>query len=306
MRRSQNTKCWWVSRRLGKVGMVGVALAAILVSGCAGGASAARTSASSTPVLTPTAAAPALAGVVPGAEVAAVCSGPAGAALSIGQVQVGMFDAWQVLPPSLPLKPEPVSVAKVSGNVALNSVTVDVGLTAASSSSPAYLCAVTARIVAFQPLSAPIPNVIRSCSDHPYLDPGGADYGGDCGTELGPPASAAIGFAANAPGSTVTVPVQGNAGPGRPATFPSPDGRASHVGVVLTVPASGVYTFVIGIWQDRFSLPRTVEVSETFSLDVAHEWSGQFCTAPTMQAQLPPPTNPPTPLLCPGSPPPLS
>lgn len=291
---------------LRSAGLVAVALAALLASGCAGDGSAARTHAPATPAPTPSAPAPTLGAVVAGADVAAECAGPVGAALGIGDVRVGTFDAWQVLPASLPLQPEPETVAKVSGNVALNAVTVDAGLVSAAPASPAYLCAVTARILAFSPLAAPIPNVIRSCSDHPYLDPGGADYGGDCGTELGPPATAAIHFAGAEPGSTVTVPVQGNAGQGKPATFPATDGRAARVGVVLTVPVSGFYTFVIGLWQDKDGPARTFEVSETFNLDAAHEWSGQFCTTPAMQAQLPPPTNPPTPLLCPGSAPALA
>ncbi len=282
-----------------------MALAAILAAGCAGDNSVTNTSATPTVAPAPTATAPALTGVVSGADVAALCNGPAGAALGIGEVRVGAFDAWQVLPASLPLQPQPIAVAKVSGNTALSSVTVDIGLDLSSSTSPGYLCAVTARIVAYEPLAAPMPNVTRTCSDHAYLDPGGADYGGDCGSQVGPPASAAIRFAGSAPGSTVTVPIQGNAGSGRPATLPSPDGRASHVGVVLAVPASGVYTFVVGLWQDRSGPTRTVQVSETFNLDAAHEWSGQFCTTPAMQAKLPPPTNPPTPLLCPGDPPAL-
>lgn len=289
-----------------RLGVVGIALAALLAAGCAGESSEgrARTGATPTaPASAPAVTAPALTGVPFSADAASVCTGPAGAALTIGDVRVGAFDAWQVLPATLPLRPEPVSVAVVSGNVALNAVTVDIGLTSASPATPAYLCAVTARIVAFQPLAAPMPNLIRACSDHPYLDPGGADYGGDCGTELGPPATAAIHFAAATPGSTTTVPVHSSAGPGQKATFPSPDGRAARIGVLLAVPASGTYTFVVGLWQDRAGPAHTLRVSETFNLDVAHEWSGQFCTTPAMQALLPPPADPPTPLLCPGSPP---
>lgn len=282
-----------------------LAVAMLFVGACAGAGTATTAPASPTAGQSPTAA-PALTGVAPSTSSLAACDGSAGAALAVGEVRVGTFDAWQVLPSTLPLKPQPTSVAKVTGNVALSNITVDIGLNPSSATSPSYLCAVTARIVAFHPLAASIPNVTRSCSDHAYQDPGGADYGGDCGTELGPPATAAIHFAASTPGTTVTVPVLSSAGPGKPAAFPSPDGRASRVGVTLSVPASGDYTFVIGLWQDHSGPVRTLQVGETFNLQAVREWSGQFCTTDAMQAQLPPPTNPPTSLLCPGAPPPLT
>lgn len=283
-----------------------LAVALLVVGACAGAGTVTTAPPHPTAVPSPTASAPALTGVAPSASALVACGGSAGAPLSLGQVQVGTFDAWQVLPATLPLKPLPTSVAKVTGNVALSHITVDVGLNPSSATSPSYLCAVTARIVAFHPLAASIPNVTRSCSDHAYQDPGGADYGGDCGTELGPPATATIHFPDSTPGTTVTVPVLSSAGPGKPAAFPSPDGRAPRVGVVLSVPASGDYTFVIGLWQGRNGPVRTLQVVETFNLQAMREWSGQFCTSDAMQAQLPPPTNPPTQLLCPGAPPPLT
>lgn len=282
-----------------------LAVALLFAAACAPTVSLVPVQPTATPAA-PTVTVPTLTSITPGASTLAACRGPAGATLSIGQVQVGTFDSWQVLPATLSLTPQPTTIAKVSGNIALRTITVDVSLDQSSATATSYLCAVTARIVAFQPLPAPIPNVTRSCSDHAYLDPGGADYGGDCGTELGAPATATIRFTAAAPGATITVPVLSSAGPGKPAVFPSPDGRASHVAVELSVPASGVYTFVIGLWQDRSGPVRTLEVGETFNLQAAREWSGQFCTSDAMQAQLPPPTNPPTTLLCPGAPPPLT
>jgi len=71
------------------------------------------------------------------------------------------------------------------------------------------------------------------------------------------------------------------------------------------VPASGRYSVVIGLWQDRSGRRLTMAASDTFDLEPAHEWSGQACTLPAVQGQLAPLTRPPTPLLCPGAPPPL-
>jgi hypothetical protein len=80
----------------------------------------------------------------------------------------------------------------------------------------------------------------------------------------------------------------------------------SPIGIALTVAEPGVYTFVVGLWQDRTGPAARAEVSERFDPNAAHEWSGQACTAADMQAQLPSTTNPPTPLLCPGPSPALT
>jgi hypothetical protein len=276
------------------------ALSLAILGGCGpGGASSAR----GTPTAPPTATVPPLPVITPDAQVASACSGPAGARLSIAQVRVGEFDGWQELPSALPLSPQPVATAKVIGNLALKTVTVDVLLQGGAQASPGYLCAVTVAVASYQPLSAPIPNVIRTCSDHPYLDPGGADYGGDCGVLPGPPATAAVTLPTSSAGTAVTVPVVSVENPGKPASFPSAGGQAPHVWIALSVPISGAYTVVVGLWQDNTGPAARVAVSERFNLDAKHEWSGQYCTTPDMQAQLPPPTNPPTPLLCPGPPP---
>lgn len=302
----------WISRcgetgathrgwRLRRIEMIALGIALLCISACASGSApprGVRSTASPIPTM------PALPAVTPDASVASACAGAGGSALGTGLIQVGAFDSWQALPSDLPLKPEPSSAVKITGNIALNAVTVDIGLKTPSSGAPGYICAVTARIVAYQPLAAPIPNVTRTCADHVYLDPGGPDYGGDCGGVLaGPPATANIAFAASAPGTTISVPIKSDVTAGKPAAFPSPDGRSSHAWIGLRVPASGIYTFVIGLWQDASGPALRVAVQDTFNLDATHEWSGLACALPSMQAQLPPPTNPPTSLLCPGGPP---
>lgn len=247
-----------------------------------------------------------LTGVTPVAQARRGCASSGGSPLSIAQVQVGTWDAWQQLPSDLPLKPLPTSVAKDIGDLALNAVTVEVDIATTTSSAPGYVCAVTVRMLSYQPLAAPVSNITRNCSDHAYLDPGGPDYAGNCGFVAAPAATATAAFAQSVPGATITMPIQNAAAPGQPAAFPPPGAGASKLWLTLKVAASGHYTFVIELWQDTSGpvLPAlTATASETFVLDAAHEWTGLRCADPTMQARLPPPTNPPTPLLCPGAPP---
>lgn len=272
-----------------------------LLAGCAIGASS-----ETTPVArssTPTVAMPPLPGVTPDARIRQACPQVSGTRLGIADVQVGTYDSWQELPANLPLKPEPVSVAKVVGNLALNQVTVDVALTSPANAAPGHICAATVRVVSFEPLPES-PNVTRTCSDHAYLVPGGPDYGGDCGFTTAPAATAAIILPTSAQGTTVSVPVANAAAPGQPATIPPVDGSSPRVWLTLRVPASGRYGFVIGLWQDVSGPSLTAAASEVFDVNVAHEWNGQNCVSPEMQALLPPPTDPPTPVFCPGGPPP--
>jgi hypothetical protein len=275
-----------------------------LAAACAPGNSNEQATRTSVPAPTPTATVPPLTDVTPGPATLAACAGQAGSRLSIVSTQVGPYDSWQELPSDLPLRPEPISVAKVVGNLALSTITVNIALTTPPASAPGYICAVTVRLVAFAPLPAPLPNVTRNCSDHAYFDPGGPDYGGDCGVVAGPPATASVAITGTMPGTTVTEPIANAEAPNRPAAFPSPDGRASAVWLTLKVPTSGQYAFIIGLWQDASGPRLEAEAADTFDLSPAHEWTGQACAEPAMQAQLPPPTNPPTLVLCPGPPPP--
>lgn len=280
-------------------------LVAVLVAGCSAGTLSASRSRAPSPAATvaATATTPPITGITPGAEVQRGCASAGGSRLSIAEVQVGTWDSWQQLPSDLPLKPLPTSMAKDVGNLALNAITVELDLATPAGSAPGYVCAITVRMVSYQPLAVPIPNVTRNCSDHAYLDPGGADYAGDCGFVTAPPASAATAFAQSAPGTTITVPIQNSVAPGHPAVFPPAGGGAAKIWLTLKVAASGQYTFVVGLWQDTSGPTLATTVKETFDVDAQHEWTGLSCKDPPWQAQLPPPTNPPTPLLCPGAPP---
>lgn len=239
----------------------------------------------------------------PSARVQHGCTSSGGASLRIAEVRVGTWDSWQQLPGDLPLKPLSTSVAKDVGDLALNAITVELELAMLANSAPGYVCAMSVRMVSYRPLAAPIPNITRNCSDHPYLDPGGADYVGACGFVTAPAATATTAFTQSAPGATITVPIQNSAAPGHPAAFPPPGAATSKIWLTLKVAASGHYTFVVGLWQDSTGPTMTATVNETFVVDAQHEWTGLSCKDPQMQAQLPPPTDPPTPLLCPGAPP---
>ncbi len=295
-------RAWRHSLRRSMAALI-LALVALLSVGCVDGSPTAHPSSTPTAHASPTASIAPLVGITPNAGVASLCGAAHGSPLGIAQVQVGQYDSWQVLSSDLPLKPQPVSVAKVLGNIALDTITVDIGLATPKAPATGTVCAITARIVAYQPLAAPIPNVTRACSYHAYTDPGGADYGGDCEPIAGPPASATVAFASDIPGTTINVPVQNDITPGTPAVFPAPNGTAAHIWVSLHVPASGTYSVVFGLWQNQSGPTLLAAITEPFNLNATHEWSGIACTTASMQAQLPPPTNPPTSLLCPGAPP---
>lgn len=256
------------------------------------------------PAPSATATTPQLTSVTPGAQERRGCaSSGTGSRLSIAEVRVGTWDSWQQLPGDLPLKPLPTSVAKDVGDLALNAITVELDLAAPASATAGYVCALSARMLSYQPLAAPIPNITRNCSDHPYLNPGGADYVGACGFVTAPAATATTAFTQSVPGATITVPIQNSAALGDGKAVGRPGAAASKIWLTLKVAASGHYSFVLGLWQDSTGPTLTAVVNETFVVDAAHEWTGLSCKDPQMQAQLPPPTDPPTPLLCPGAPP---
>ncbi|MDD1748417.1 MAG: hypothetical protein LUO89_00940, partial [Methanothrix sp.] len=89
----------------------------------------------------------------------------------------------------------------------------------------------------------------------------------------------------------------------QPVQVPANSSQQTSVFAHVKVPASGVYTFSIGIWQDRSGPVVFATLQATFDVDALHEWSGQACAAPAMQTQLPPPASPASTFICPGGPP---
>lgn len=69
----------------------------------------------------------------------------------------------------------------------------------------------------------------------------------------------------------------------------------------LAFSTAGTYTFSFGLKIDDQAPIFAVRSPPTLLATPAHEWSGQACTAPAMQSQIPPATNPPTFYICPAS-----
>jgi hypothetical protein len=193
-----------------------------------------------------------------------------------------------------------------------SSADIRVQVTVGAASQPGILCGVTVRITAFQALSAPVPNVYHECVDQVYLDPGGYHPSTACPAFPAPSGYAGVlALPSSAVGATVTAPMEGlhsdfSPDPSRPAQIPPDTSHSANYFMVgVTVPAAGTYTFAISLWQDQsgptVSMPA---VTDTVLFKQAlHEWGGEQCTTPDMQALLPPPTDPPAQLICPGPPP---
>src|SRR5262249_27608976 len=138
--------------------------------------------------------------------------------------------------------------------------------------------------------------------DLPWDNPGGVETGADCGAIGGINGVAQVAFTSPAAGTSAasafhdvrdtqsTGPVQVLPGASQPASV------IAHV----EVPASGTYTFSVGIWQDRLGPTVFTSIKATFVVDALREWSGRACADPAMQAQMPAPTNPPSIFICPG------
>jgi hypothetical protein len=215
------------------------------------------------------------------------------------------------LPDNLPLKPVVSPSLNSLDAVNLNATaSFNFTFTLPPAQQIGYVCAVTVRVLTFQPLAGAIPNITLPCVDQYYFDPGGWRPSTACPAGPFPAGEANIVFASSSPGTTVTAPVtdpnpdvQQSAHPGQ---LPNSAGSnyPAWITVGFQVPAAGTYTFSVRFWQSR-SGPTIVapEVTTTFALgQYLHEWGGQQCTVPTMQAQLPPPTNPPSHVICPGPP----
>ena len=218
-------------------------------------------------------------------------------------------DLYTRLPDNFTLKPQLYSSSwMTTASLAVsNGVALNVVLNGGSASQPGEVCAFTVTIQSFTPLPASVPNIYHWCVDQWYSDPGGVSATTACPAYQRPAGEGNVVFASSMPGAmaTASVGIVGDTGQSsQPAQIPSAD-QARNVVLGITVPAAGTYTFVVGLWQDQAGPSLTVpSLTQTFLAKQAlHEWSGQACTQSSMQAQLPPPTNPPTQLVCPGPPP---
>lgn len=237
---------------------------------------------------------------------AQVCKASGGSKLAITATHVGVVDEqFDRLPDGLAQQPQPVPTP--IGAVSVDDhVGIGVETTLPPKSAPGYICGVTVRVVAFHPLVGTVPNVYHACSDSAYVVPTGVKTG-DCGATAGPAGEAPVVLGSSAIGTTATTAMTDPLANLRTQAASEPPVADSNpqIWVLIEVPAAGTYTFAISLWQDRSGPSMTLpQVTDTFLLlHAAHEWSGQACTTPGMQAKLPAATTPPTPLICPGPPP---
>ncbi len=302
----------WGNARLRLMLAVLALVVASLLSACAGGPTVAGKPAATITPLVPVPPFPTSAPMptaTPVADPLAVCTSTPGARVSVRWTHVGALDGgWQALPSNLALKPQPGALSvdhQQNATLALKGVTLWVGLGGPAAGGTGNVCAVTVKIVSYQPLPAPIPNVTRTCSDLPWANPGGVETGADCGAVGGVNGRADLAFTSTATGASASSAFHGVNDPQstQPVQVPASGSQQASVWAHIQVPASGTYTFRVGIWQDRSGPVVFTTLTATFVVDAKREWSGQACAAPAMQAQMPPPSNPPSLFICPGDPP---
>jgi hypothetical protein len=138
----------------------------------------------------------------------------------------------------------------------------------------------------------------------PYSRAFGVDGGGCGGGPGGQDEFMQGAFPPNAPVGTVIATTQYPGIEIRYGTLPwtLPPGDGILIDVEFVPPtAPGYYTFALGIAIDGAAPVFAALASATLLAPVAHEWSGEACTAPAMQSQIPPAVQPPTYYLCPAA-----
>jgi hypothetical protein len=296
----------WGSVRSRQMTAVAALVTVCLLSACAAGPDAAG---KPTVTMTPSATLTPAPTATPVSDPMAVCTSDPGARVGVLLTHVGALDGgWQALPSNLALKPQPGALSldnQQNASLALKGVTLWAALGVRAGAATGNICAVTVKITSYHPLSAPIPNVTRTCSDLPWVNPGGVETGGDCGAFGGAGGRADLAFASTAVGTSVSVALHdlNNLQSMQPVQVSADSNQQAGVFAHVEVPASGTYTFSIGIWQDRSGPVVFATLQATFDVNARHEWSGRACATPAMQAQLPPPTSPPSTFICPGDPP---
>lgn len=298
----------WIARPAGCALPVALTALLLLTAACAGpggGASTGTRGQTASGAPTPTLAATSNPDNS-GPTTAQVCKASGGSKLTVTSTHVGVVnEQFERLPDALTQQPQavPHSLGSVSVD---NHVGIGIQMSQPPKSSPGYVCGVTVRVLAFTPLVGTVSNVYHACDDSAYIIPTGPSPG-DCGAMAGPNGEGPVVLGSSAVGTSATAAVTDPLANStlQPATEPAAPFSNPQIWVLIEVPAAGTYSFDIRLWQDKsgpsISLPT---VSDTFLLlHAAHEWSGQACTTPDMQAKLPAATNPPTPLICPGPPP---
>jgi hypothetical protein len=308
---------------------VGVMLAGILLVGC-GSATAGQSSPSAShpavPPPTPTATtAPTPLPTADPAQAAAVCGWNQG--MSRGAVHVGDLFISHIsfglaypavgLPAGTPLKPLQVDTA-ISNNTwapgslspqpamvnpALNEQlgSFDVSVCNGSQTQSHVVQGTSIRIDTLASYSGQL-SAWKSCDaaySRQQTAGGGGCGGGYAGDEY---LHATFSDGATAGSVVAAQPSQGTSpaihGP-LPVTLAY--GKTVELATGLTLPsAPAMYTFSVGIDMDGAPIWFPISESMLFA-PVAHEWSGEACSAPAMQSQIPAATNPPSYYICPES-----
>lgn len=245
----------------------------------------------------------------PPADPRTFCPASGGARLTIASVVPNPAAREGVrLPDDLAQKPQVSTPSLATGQISLDNGTVrGYAFDTPPAGQAGIVCGVTVRIVSYQPLSGPVPNVTLPCVDQTYLDPGGWEPSTACPGLASPAGAGAVHLSSAATGTAAVATIwDPRTAPLQPGQIPSREGANAWQVLMLgiTVPLAGTYTFGVGFWQDQ-SGPSIASptISETFTLgQYAHEWGGDQCTTAAMQSQLPPPGNPPLAVICPGAP----
>lgn len=296
--------------------VVSLAMLAMLLAGCD------TSSRAKADAPTPTATSLPVATATPMLVAPSVCTENGGAQLSVTKEYLrngsgpGEPEGTR-LPDNLTLRPQIVADSLDTGHLSLRDNTAAFfDFSQPPSGQTGYICGVTLRIESFQPLPAAVRNVTATCADQWYEVPGGWLPSTACAAAPLPAGGGSATFTSSQVGTTATASVTAPTLPPsdsiRPGQEPSsldarggcgPTGHCSTVmSVGIKVPTAGTYTFSVSFWQDRSGPSVTApNITETFALgQVQREWGGEQCKAAEMQAQLPPPTDPPTRVICPG------
>lgn len=246
-----------------------------------------------------------------------VCTSTSGAALSLQETLQQTIAShasadrggWERLPDDLALKPQilsqiiPTAYADYADSTYLN-----LAVNPPPDQQIGYICGVTLRIVSFQPLTSPATNIYQPCVAQTYYDPGGFHPPTSCRAHPIPGGGATLSLDPSAVGTEVTVPVRSFVEDSTTHAFvPSSSAGVfdhSHMELSIGFKAlqAGTYTFVLNFWQDRSGPTITTESASVQFLfqQATREWGGSYCQSSDMQAQLPPPADPPLQVICPG------
>jgi hypothetical protein len=206
------------------------------------------------------------------------------------------------LPDGLPLKPyqfttQPPEDPAVNPHIAEPLSGFDLTICNAGASASHTLGNLAVTIQSFTPYTGQL-NTWAPCNTT-YTRQGGPS-GGGCGGGVGDANCFQATFPSSAStGATASLATTTCAQQPLPVTLKPNDAFYANLGVIMPT-APGTYGIALTYTADG-AAPVSVPFADHLLLaPVAHDWDGQACTSPTMQAQIPA-ANPTTPYICPKS-----